>query len=1747
MKKIILGENTHNDTVEDIISIESAEERIETQNYKAEFSKTGEDMVSLKKDTNEIKLKYISSKNINVNPDINETNKIVIYKDVEDGIDLKYELEDNRLKESFIIKERKKDYIFNFEAKIGNLEPFYNEEKKCLEFKDKNTVVYRMLPPFMFDNMGEKSKKCSYEIENSGSHILKIKLIADAEWINADERELPITIDPTFEIEVSGTQTNVIQYGSIESDEKDEVFVGYKNQDGQLKFYSFSINIELDQIPSDITDKDVIFEIPVNYNIMDENDKIVVFVNNSVTGVYKPSQLLNDSVLRINVTESLRNNTYASIIFRSCSDDLLARSGSPYYESKTFKTGVYKASFQVKDSSGSMRARVVVEPKEESKEYVNYDIGESGITSINLQTKRYKHRINDLSIRSGLLTLNLDHIFDSKSNSNGVYGQNWGLSISQTLIKEKYYFGNVITYTDDKGIKHKFIEKWFYKYGSNKYYVNKDSVTISDNNELVLKSDGTKVEYELFNEDGYQLVSLGSSTNYDADLKYDYYIKYKGFRKQVFEGSNYVQFVYNDGTNTVYVDCSQVELRSTGFVANVSGKDRKVYLSSSPININLSSGIAKMITGNVSLVKVPIYDIADNNLYNDGDLENLEYQMNQAKYSLEEIKAVIDSNKKMESNIVGTIKNINFDAVNTINAQDDYDGYLRQNETLASNQEKYANFMTIENTLISSYNQKSSIEKNLYFLRRSFNSKRKEVKASVNDYVIDKDGNILLFDGNGKLIGITDERENRIDIVLNDDLNVERIESAEEQIIFKYNDNKKLELMKKTNGDTVRYTYAGDNLSEIDRNGRKTTFTYMNGFVVYSDINDEIVVDNQTHNTLKVKKYVEPSSINETKEFDMFVDRTLIQNDMFVYSNNFNTTTITDRIKNQTTTLDFDISGNVKKQSNSKYTTYSNYFKGKLISSATIKNDAKIMMSENGSTLSGNKLTFPNNTKQKYSSRTNAYCLKVDLKDLPASCEDFKSLTLSLTYEKSDGTYSFKQTFIGKDNETIVLPFFLRGEAWNMVTTIEALLDSETAIRSYIDKISICDMESGVLNEYDERDRLWKIKTNEGKTTYLTFEDKLPIRIEFKDWDGKATTTDCLYDNEGKLISSVDSKGNCKSYLYEDGGNKLEVKEFNLKDAALIKSKKTRYDEATKSYLEEGLIKNSSGEFPVNKTEFYPGTDIVRSEVDLDGRRTDFNINPRTKKVVGLIKENNGFKNSISYVYNLDFLTLVKCSQAEVNYTYDGSKRVKTVKIKGYSYNTISNVYSDNLTFTGIDNKSYSHDSKIKTTINGIYTITNAYDIDGKLIETIQGDSTNSKIYSTNITYDSLDQIQNVVTNKSCDKSYKETIQYKYFINGCVNECTKTTEENGNVVETIIQNYGRDIDGIVTNYSLKINNVVIQDTAYTYKDKLLIQESLTGKGTIKYEYDALNRVNHKQFDNENISLCHSYSYLQQDGNTLDLVAEDLVKISSGVDSYLIENHKYNYDANGRVIETFIDDKKITYTYDNSGRLVNEHNELLGVENRYTYDNLGNITSKKTFDLETDSLIDSTDLVYSCDSKHLLISINDDHVTHDDYGRIKTYKEKTFAWNNDGTLKSVTKDISSKRSRYIGRTSEIVKAVLKSRFVNNVTLNLDEVIEYEYNDKGIRYSKKLGNGKTIRYILDGSKILAEKHTDEFVINYFYSANELIGFSYNDQNYIYEKNIFGSSCTCYGTLLPYCGRLCHTKAGRFENCRCFRPSL
>lgn len=204
---------------------------------------------------------------------------------------------------------------------------------------------------------------------------------------------------------------------------------------------------------------------------------------------------------------------------------------------------------------------------------------------------------------------------------------------------------------------------------------------------------------------------------------------------------------------------------------------------------------------------------------------------------------------------------------------------------------------------------------------------------------------------------------------------------------------------------------------------------------------------------------------------------------------------------------------------------------------------------------------------------------------------------------------------------------------------------------------------------------------------------------------------------------------------------------------------------------------------------------------------------------------------------------------------------------------------------------------------------------------------------------------------------------------------------------------------------------------------------------------------------------------------------------------------YTYDLYSNIIEVKeYDNNILVYEEFNTYNIFNELiNQIINIDNfsyesEYEYDQIGNVTKSS-------------------------LHYDDEYIYY-----------YTYFYNNQNKLVQVSN--ITEGSVYnigYGTNNEI------NRFINyNINYYMDNIsqinnndieVNYSYNANGIRIAKDITTNEdyiTINYILDdNNNIIKEIRTDYFtdqVIEYYYDANnKVIGFVYNNNKYIYLKNL------------------------------------
>ncbi len=122
----------------------------------------------------------------------------VIYRDILAGVDIEYVLKANSIKENIIIKEKADSYSYTFELGLNGLSAILSEDGSVSLADEDGKKSYVIPAPVIFDANGNYGSASYALTERNGNGKYNLTVTADAEWLNAEERAFPVTLDPAI-------------------------------------------------------------------------------------------------------------------------------------------------------------------------------------------------------------------------------------------------------------------------------------------------------------------------------------------------------------------------------------------------------------------------------------------------------------------------------------------------------------------------------------------------------------------------------------------------------------------------------------------------------------------------------------------------------------------------------------------------------------------------------------------------------------------------------------------------------------------------------------------------------------------------------------------------------------------------------------------------------------------------------------------------------------------------------------------------------------------------------------------------------------------------------------------------------------------------------------------------------------------------------------------------------------------------------------------------------------------------------------------------------------------------------------------------------------------------------------------------------------------------------------------------------------------------------------------------------------
>ena len=683
--------------------------------------------------------------------------------------------------------------------------------------------------------------------------------------------------------------------------------------------------------------------------------------------------------------------------------------------------------------------------------------------------------------------------------------------------------------------------------------------------------------------------------------------------------------------------------------------------------------------------------------------------------------------------------------------------------------------------------------------------------------------------------------------------------------------------------------------------------------------------------------------------------------------------------------------------------------------------------------------------------------------------------------------------------------------------------------------------------EFDGEDRVIKVTDQAGNATATQYDkagrvvakqfaDGGTVKYEYdkvgnvvKEINPKGAVTVKTYDANGNVLSVTDNDGNITRYQYNAMGKKIRVVnavsgttvyEYS-KAGDLLSETDALGNKKVYTYDVFGNMLTSTDAKGNLTTYTYDANNNMLSARDALGNTTTYTYNSLNQ----LVTVKDAKNNTVTYGYDaLGRRTTVTDAKNNVFTTvYDGNGNVlKTLDAKGNVvsetvYNclnlpaTVTDSTGKTMTYTytalgkvatSVDSmnhrQEYSYNARgyntaVRDANNGVSGA--EYDVLGN-VTTLMGPCSSA----TRFTYDNMGKLISETTTIGV------TISYGY---NELNVKEQVTNARGQK-----RKYFYDVTGKITGYVGTEDSV-----SYTYDKNGNVLTVTDRNGTVKREYDALNRVK-KCTDTYGNSICYEYdevgnlTRLVYPDNTSVIYTYDANKNLVSVTDWAQRTTTYAYDVNNRVVGVTKPDGSITttvydakqritsavertangtiitgfeYTYDSLSRIVEEKHLAENIKLCYTYDSLNRVTNRTVKD-ECDQVVSSENYTY--DAAGNITDAPNSCFGYDINNRLSVFDGRDIAYDLDGNMLTdgCTAFEYDSANRLVKAGDHAYTYNAEDVRIRNRCNGYDTTYTYNTNCKLSQLLQKTTNDITTKYVY-GHGLIGEEKCCEFKTYHF----------------------------------------------------------
>ena len=413
---------------------------------------------------------------------VEKLNSEVVYSDVTENVDVKYNITNNSVKESIIVSDiPTEDTEYSFSISVKGLTARQNSDGS-IEFKKGNkNVVFTIPAPFMFDSNNMFSEDIDVRMTKHGNEIT-LTYAPSYEWLSAEDREYPVTIDPII---VTDSSQDI--FDSYISDGDGDTFAQHSDKSeaiiGKIDSVNYSTLFKFNNI-ADVSES-VITNAKLSFYAKTSTSDDVAVLARMVKDVSSTDSAPGtenfvtyiDSLKISGQSYNLYTVDITSVI--SANENSSDSEYALYLISQSSKNGV-SATLLTSESNSTEYSKPVLEYDivettgiSDRFDYHTYDVGRAGTVYVNDFTGGMYVSRNDIGIDGNIMPVSITHYFSSAApnltgtlkelydDHGGAQGK-WFNNYQQYVgFIESYYKGvdgniDIYHYIDENGSTHYF-------------------------------------------------------------------------------------------------------------------------------------------------------------------------------------------------------------------------------------------------------------------------------------------------------------------------------------------------------------------------------------------------------------------------------------------------------------------------------------------------------------------------------------------------------------------------------------------------------------------------------------------------------------------------------------------------------------------------------------------------------------------------------------------------------------------------------------------------------------------------------------------------------------------------------------------------------------------------------------------------------------------------------------------------------------------------------------------------------------------------------------------------------------------------------------------------------------------------------------------------------------------------------------------------------------------------------------------